>query len=141
MAVRRRTSMGSRRWALTFSGSLLGAALALTVTAAGAVEDFESANYALPGCPGVVQMKDAVKNGLEAQLIGYCSGILKALITLGQARVFNDRLGCVSIPQGVTIQQAARIVVSGIEARPQMMHENFVVLAFAALNDAWPCRK
>jgi hypothetical protein len=37
--------------------------------------------------------------------------------------------------------QFASVVVPYIEARPQGMHEAFMLLALEALRDAWPCRK
>ncbi len=45
------------------------------------------------------------------------------------------------IPNNVVTVQAVRVMVRYMEARPQKMHEPFVVLALEALQDAWPCRK
>jgi hypothetical protein len=116
MSVRKRT------W--TILGGAV--ALALTVTAASAEEEMLSANYWLPRCKAFV-------SGSARELLGQgiCAGRVEGL---GFA-------SCPQIPDSVTRQQIVLVVVRYIEARPQRMHESFLVLAAQALRDAWPCRK
>jgi hypothetical protein len=47
---------------------------------------------------------------------------------------------CLDVPDKVTINQASRVVIAYIEARPARMHEPFNELALEALRDAWPCK-
>src|SRR5262252_2690933 len=54
----------------------------------------------------------------RAQAHGLCAGILY----VAGSDFFKNPFGCVNIPYGVTVQQAARVVVPFIEARPQRMH-------------------
>jgi Rap1a immunity proteins len=44
------------------------------------------------------------------------------------------------MPDGVTREQAVRVVIAYIDAQPAWMHENFGVLALEALREAWPCK-
>jgi Rap1a immunity proteins len=41
----------------------------------------------------------------------------------------------------LTNNQAVAVVIKYIEARPEMMHEQFGDLAFEALTAAWPCKR
>jgi Rap1a immunity proteins len=41
----------------------------------------------------------------------------------------------------LTNNQAVAVVIKYIEARPEMMHEQFGDLAFEALTTAWPCKR
>ena len=132
---------------------LIGAALAFTITAAGAeVEFIESANFMLPGCRSFVDHK---LDNPDRQ--GLCLGIIRGLdhegmlarILLGLARK-NGETGstlevlrtslCIDHPGEVTNGQMARVVTNYIESHPARMHEDFAVLALEALQAAWPCR-
>jgi hypothetical protein len=120
------------------SGLLLGAALALTVTVASAQEDFKSANVVLPGCKIYIDLLEGRDPKLTMPIAiaaGYCAAVLDVLVSssaLDPAMCLNP-----NIENG----QAIRVFVRYIEARPQRMHERFLVLAREALRDAWPCRK
>jgi hypothetical protein len=50
------------------------------------------------------------------------------------------RVACMDISDGVTLGQEVRVVVAYIEARPELMHEPFRMLALEVLRSAWPCR-
>jgi hypothetical protein len=109
---------------------LSGAVMALTITTAWAAEgDLSalSANNWLPLCKGYLAGGDN-KRDLMSQ--GYCAGAVYGIAFEGCARVPND----------VTLEQMVRVVVRYVEARPQRMHEPFVLLAHEALIDAWPCK-
>jgi hypothetical protein len=120
------------------SGLLLGAALAFTVTAAGAVEkDTSSANYMMPGCKYVL---DPDKGPLILMFeAGVCVGIVAGIAHMLDPRNRGD--WCADIPEGATRQQMVRVVVRFIEARPNLMHLELTLLAPMALADAWPCKK
>jgi hypothetical protein len=47
---------------------------------------------------------------------------------------------CIDVPNGVTVHQEVKVVVTYIEAQPTRMHEEFYLLALDALVAAWPCR-
>ena len=137
------------------TASLFGTALALTVMAAEAAEDINSANYMLPGC------RDLANESSSRNLIGqgrcagvvdtlsFVGGILKLSLEPGGWLAESARRGlaedirqamCLDIPRGVTGMQSVRVVIAYIEARPARMHEPFKGLAFEALRTAWPCR-
>lgn len=101
--------------------------LALATASAGtrAEEDRHSANFWLPYCKSFV-----ASNNKEPLAQGICAGIIEGL---GFA-------SCAQIPDAVTRDQAVRVVVRYIEARPQRMHESFLPLAREALIAAWPCK-
>jgi hypothetical protein len=114
------------------------AALALTVTATCAADD-RSANFMLPYCKlaagqvpqSGVDVKDLMRVGL---CLGIVDGISLALNT------FESKSYCAKVPSGVTLDQKMKVVVRAIEARPDMMHADFDLLAAFALMDAWPCK-
>jgi hypothetical protein len=114
--------------------SLVGAALALIGTAAGAAGDFTSANFWMPFCRAYVEGK-----GLAAdiQYIGQCAGLVA-----GTAYVAPDLPAgkCADVPNGVEYTQLISVVVRYINQRPERMHEHFGKLTVEALHAAWPCR-
>jgi hypothetical protein len=131
--------------AVRISGLLLGAALALTVTAASAAEYTESANYWLPYCHSFLSMHPP---GLFSE--GICSGTVSGIVFMGaglsqskQALPEDVRKEfCIELPPSgvITRGQEVRVVISYIEARPARMHESFHDLALEALRTAWPCK-
>jgi hypothetical protein len=126
--------------------ALIGAAaLALSVTAAPAAEDTSSANYIMPGCRDAATEKPAPMTLFKSP---FCMGIIEGISFMGQwvtlelesNPVGQRRISCLSIPDGVTVNQKVRVVVAYIDARPARMHENFKVLTIEALRAAWPCK-
>jgi hypothetical protein len=105
----------------------IGALMALSVTAARAAER-DSANYWLPHCKNIIAA--SVPATSDFYSIGECRGIIEGIAFAS----------CADIPDAVTAGQMVRVVVRYIEARPQRMHQFFVVLAREALIDAWPCK-
>jgi hypothetical protein len=131
---------------MTRSALFGAAALALTVTAAKAAEDFDSANYYLPGCQEFV-----VRNGAISARSGLCGGVVRGIVYMGKDQSLLQLdysslqsavvwVYCLDVPYKVTVAQAVRVVVSYIEARPARMHEPFNDLALEALREAWPCK-
>jgi hypothetical protein len=116
------------------------AALALGVTTAdGAERSVFTANNVLPGCKKIVAEGERVKVDENVYLSGLCVGMIYAINVHDYGG--HGYLGCVDVPDEVTIQQQARVIVRYIETRPQRMHEPFIFLAMEAQRDAWPCRK
>ncbi len=126
------------------------AALALTVTAAQAAENINSANDVIRGCRDFV-------NRNSSYGAGWCAGIVRGMVGSGILVAFAlkitkpDAVGaswlkpfrvlCMDIPpHKVTLGQEIRVVVAYIEARPARMHEEFEDLALEALQAAWPCK-
>jgi Rap1a immunity proteins len=134
---------------MTKAGLLFGGALALTVTAAPAVENRGSANHMLPSCRAFV---DYPKHDVPDLDMGFCAGVVQGVAETGRGVGFTMRLEplsdvpnmreryCLEIPQEVVLSQLVRVVVAYIEARPARMHEQFHLLATEALRTAWPCR-
>jgi hypothetical protein len=113
----------------------LGAALALTVTAAGAADD-QSANFIMPGCRAAMANNPPSQAGLAFQA-GLCMG----LVIGARFMLYRRTDFCADVPNSVTNGQLLRVVVRYIETRPQDMHQPFMGLAVVALMDAWPCSK
>jgi hypothetical protein len=132
---------------MTKAGLLLGAALALAVTAAGRAEDIDSANYILPACQDFLNRKQPYTGGQ-----GFCAGTIAGISFVGkdlrrlrldytsESGAWITWVYCLDIPDKATLNQAVRVVVSYIEARPARMHESFAELALEALRAAWPCK-
>jgi len=133
---------------IRISGLLLGAALALTVTAAPAAEDVESANYIMPGCRAILELKSY--DNLHVQ--GMCAGIVNTIAIMGRYMElslqrfplpvddYRRQWMCIETPIGSTLGQEVRIVVAYIDSHPARMHEDFKFLALEALRAAWPCK-
>jgi len=131
--------------------SLFGAALALTVTAAGAAENVHSANYMLPHCRNFVDRKS-----VDLFNQGICAGLVEGIAVPGGLVILYalpsdydkpephlrdlQRMLCIDAPDEATVEQMVRVVVAYIDARPARMHEDFRNLAREALRTAWPCR-
>jgi hypothetical protein len=111
---------------------IIGAALALTVTAAQGA-DIESANTLLPACKSSA-ISDAYEQGI-------CLGIIIGVSRMALRARAQDAATylCIDIPSGVTRGQTRRVVVRYIEERPARMHEPFWSLALEAMQAAWPC--
>jgi hypothetical protein len=141
---------------MTKTELLLGAALALSITAAAAEEDMQSGNYWLPNCRKFLDGKQTELFNQWEQPI--CAGIVEGIAWMGaNVRLWapdipkSDGLGrlnlevflridCIDVPDGATIFQLVRVVVKHIEAHPERMHEDFHNLALEALRTAWPCK-
>jgi hypothetical protein len=44
------------------------------------------------------------------------------------------------IPRGVTVEQKTKVVAQFVATHPADLHRPFIVVALAALRDAWPCQ-
>ncbi len=130
---------------------LCSALMALTITAALAEPDKDSAVSMLPDCKAAID-GDRSGNGFAR---GFCIGTVlglafmaensdvhvAALSGAGQARWFDERWRCVKIPDSVTQGQIVGVVVLYIEARPERVQEPFRSLVLEALFDAWSCQR
>jgi hypothetical protein len=123
---------------------IISGALALTVTAAEAAEDTNSANRFMPGCRSVLAGSSKVA---DLTPMGLCIGIVRGigtmaiLLNLGMPEHKGAlALICMDPPGEVTTAQEIRVVVAYIDARPARMHEDFGALAVEALHAAWPCK-
>lgn len=88
-----------------------------------------SANLLLPGCRQIVFDHITGETAFNA---GWCMG---AVVALAQ-----PSLG-VCAPQGVTPEQATRVVIAYVDARPARLNESFYYLATEAMKAAWPCKR
>jgi hypothetical protein len=126
------------------SGLLLSAVLALTVTAAQAEEDKSSANYMLPLCRSTALCHGIVQGMLYMGSLGWVAWIARKAPPKDPQELFLLKRLCITPPDipldRVTINQAVRVVIAYIEARPDRMYEDFTDLALEALQAAWPCK-
>jgi hypothetical protein len=120
-----------------------GVLMALTIMAVAAAEGgLASANQLLPGCRAYLSPRSTSATFSNGFNQGICAGIVGAI-----ANMVSGDLGvtgnwrCAKVPDGVTGEQAVRVVVRYIEERPNRMHESFEALTLEAILQAWPCRK
>jgi hypothetical protein len=92
--------------------------------------DTVSANYMILGCRSALASEN--KNYVGQ---GYCLGAVAAIFHFAETH-FG-----ICTPDGVTIEQAVRVVVTHIDQRPNQLRERFEDLALEALRRAWPCRR
>jgi Rap1a immunity proteins len=136
--------------------SILAATLmALSITSAGAVERFkdsanadranvDSANGMLPGCKLLLDFSNkrpslSVSDGVR---VGFCSGTIRTLMQLSSlASEYGPTPPCSKMPDNATQGQVIRVIIKFIEARPERMHEPFILLALEAMRNAWPCKQ
>jgi hypothetical protein len=68
---------------------------------------------------------------------GYCIGVVDTLLSLSV--IEDQKLFCA--PKGVSGTQAIDVVAEFIEAHPEeSKNGTFLILAMAAMRQAWPCR-
>ena len=92
--------------------------------------DTDSASWIMPACRAELSGSMSLDMWFTA---GVCTGEVNATLGIAMAE------GWVCAPREVTHDQADRVVVQYIDARPTRMHEDFVNLALEALKAAWPC--
>jgi hypothetical protein len=106
-----------------------------TANGATAQTDTASANWIMPGCRAFID--DGRRMEAHAFTAGVCVGRVDILLLVGRGLPSDARF---CPPKGVTRQQAIRVAIAYIDARPGQMHEPFAFLAMAAFQEAWPCR-
>jgi hypothetical protein len=89
----------------------------------------------LPHCRKAVAR--AIQPDNSAYDAGFCTGVVATVLSLNSVL---DRQYRFCPPAGATTEQAIKVVITGLEARPDTRKRDFRLLAFAALNQAWPCR-
>jgi hypothetical protein len=92
--------------------------------------DTVTANYMISGCRSTLANDN--KNYVGQ---GYCLGAVAVIFHFAETH-FG-----ICAPDGVTIGQAVKVVVTHIDQRPNQLRERFEDLAVEALRRAWPCRK
>jgi hypothetical protein len=129
-----KSSIGGALMFQFLRGVALSAAVVLNCGAAFAEQDRASANYMMPACRDAASGNFANGESHEDLFtIGFCLGIINGINYMGT-------LYGICSPNGVTPQQAARVVVKYIDERPARMNENFKLLAVEALQAAWRCK-
>jgi Rap1a immunity proteins len=102
---------------------VIAAALLLSGGSAFA-EDSGSTIYMMRGCREALATPNR-DSAISALCVGTIDGV-----SFGSGTCF---------PTGATIEQATRVVVQYIDARPARMQEDFKKLVLEALKAAWPC--
>jgi hypothetical protein len=93
-------------------------------------EDAMTAINVMPGCRDVgLARRDTPRTDY---LQGVCVGTAYTLATM-------PPLGDCVPPQ--TNEQLVRVIVKYIDSRPELLHENFQLLAYTALREMWPCQR
>jgi hypothetical protein len=95
-----------------------------------------SADYWMPGCRDAAALIHFSNDGDSSDLVkvGFCVGIIDGISYRGAS-------SGLCVPVGVTAQQAVRVVVQYIDGQAiTRVDEDFRLLAFEALQTAWPCK-
>jgi hypothetical protein len=120
----------------------LSLALAMPSMALSETRD-DSANFVMHGCRDALSGDSHKTAYFQA---GLCTGAVMGIIFAGNVdcaalqKGYLTQAQGVDPPEGFTAEQATRIVVKYIDARPERMHEVFYLLAWEALSEAWPCK-
>jgi hypothetical protein len=109
---------------------VIAAALALTPAGARAEQDVDTADFMLPYCQRFLIPELQGREFWQGVCYGRVNG----------AMVLDPNAFGICWPGEVTREQAIRVVVTYIEARPTRMHEEFFGLVMEALKAAWPCK-
>jgi Rap1a immunity proteins len=97
-----------------------------------------TADYWMPGCRDAATLIQFSNDGDSKRddlvKMGFCAGIINGLSYAGVS-------SGLCVPAGVTAQQAAGVVVQYIDGQAiARVNEDLRVLAFEALQAAWPCK-
>jgi Rap1a immunity proteins len=113
--------------------------IALWILMAGVSQSFaqvKSGNELREACQ-IIERPGGAKDALEAAKAGYCIGIVKTLLFVGPRLQEPDKF---CTPDGVTIEQGARVVLKYLNDNPDKNHQRPEGLAIAAFRKAWPCK-
>lgn len=96
-------------------------------------------NELLASCEASIRFMDGVARNSDISHMTYCAGFLHAIVDVTAAT--NDRNLKTCTPEGITIGQAARVLVKWLKANPEQLHQPDTALAIIALQVAYPCPK
>jgi len=86
----------------------------------------------------LAEMERTGKAGTRLAGSAECAGVLKALFGVSQLLEADIRF---CQPSGVTLVQAADMVVRALETHPERWHESFANSAISVFLAYWPCPK
>jgi hypothetical protein len=84
----------------------------------------------LKDCKRVLEPKDA------DAVVGMCAGTISTLLTI---RELLKPVAAFCPPKNVTSEQATRVFVKYLETTPELLDQDFRLLAILAFQRAWPC--
>lgn len=116
---------------------LIGTVVAAILVASWAAraEDTTSGNYFLEACRAAANNLSAAKDPFKS---GVCVGQIEALSQAASSLTQDFVHSC--IPNTVTRQQMAKVVVAYMDSHPAFLHEPLGVLILLAFASAWPCK-
>jgi hypothetical protein len=137
----------------SFVATLAVIAACLCTIPAQTKEDLHSGNYMLPLCEAWLGIKDvdslqkeiergdASTGGAPMHLMemGRCAG--EVMGVAGMLTMSNAGSFPACVPAEATPAQLISVVVTTLKQNPAHLHENFQLLAVAAMANAWPCPK
>ncbi|KRQ92548.1 Rap1a/Tai family immunity protein [Bradyrhizobium valentinum] len=109
--------------------TILTSVCLLAATTADAAKWGTTGSVMWGACARAVRPLDTPHNGYNA---GLCDGTINAVIF-----VKDD----ICMPEGVSREQATRVVVRYFEVHPERLHLEGVTLVETALREAWPCQR
>jgi hypothetical protein len=117
--------------------ALLFVGLVAFATSSVAQVDMDSGNFHVDGCRLLASTPETANNASDMFKMGLCAGTIDTLVELAALMPEEVRF---CLPGQVTRKQVAQVIVRYLEQHPESLHRKFVVLASAALLDAFPCR-
>ena len=109
----------------------------------GDVEE-DNGNMLLTSCEDAIASLDTPKSVVSKSLLGaaYCFGLVQGIVAMSQVYEYRlKKAAFLCVPTSVTNGQSARISLKYLRDHPEELHEQSSVLAFKALQAAFPCTK
>jgi hypothetical protein len=75
----------------------------------------------------------------DALMQGMCWGMIGGIRFFAASSTYRTK-SSVCIPEEATLGQMLSVIVRYMRNNPQNLHENFMYLAMAAVQGAWPCK-
>jgi hypothetical protein len=125
-------------------------AVAMLLAACAPASAKDVVNDSLPGCKHYIEVVDrgstnvfglgklpVVDLVLKATTMGECLGIVESMSYMFYMLRKDN---CRALPKGVTLEQKIRVVILYVDKRPNRFNEELELLAYEAMEEAWPCK-
>ncbi|MFH2045987.1 MAG: Rap1a/Tai family immunity protein [Pseudomonadota bacterium] len=118
--------------------------IALTIVLFAAAPSFADGNKLLRGCQHMLDAAEGKDVDIAGALSGgFCVGYLQGMADLNiiYSVVLKDKKEIFfCIPEGVSHEQKARVIVKYLRDHPNKLHEHECGLVLDALREAFPCK-
>jgi hypothetical protein len=111
-------------------------------SAAGEEAGGRDGNYLLARCSQAIALLDGKSEGWEQLTKATeCTAYLDGLVEMNEAyrKVFESSPAIFCAPEGITGNQAARVVDKYLRDHPERLHESALALSIYSFQEAFPC--